>query len=82
MKTEVSEYKAYLDSIEPSATISKLKLFVRITWLAAAAEGNDNVVNVSLNGKNVISQTNVESHFYQSTVFISSRFSAKPSGRC
>ncbi len=79
MKKELSKYKAYLDSIQPSATISKLKLFVRITWLAAAAEGNDNVVNVSLNGKNVISQTNVESHFYQSTVFISSRFSAKPS---
>ncbi|MEK8019549.1 MAG: hypothetical protein VSS75_021965, partial [Candidatus Parabeggiatoa sp.] len=78
MKKEVSEYKAYLDMIVPSVTISKLKLFVRITWLDAA-EGNDNVVNVSLNGKNVISETNVESGFNQSTVFRSSRFSAKPS---
>jgi GTPase SAR1 family protein len=79
METEVSEYKAYLDSIEPSATIFNLTLFVRITWLAAAAKGNDNVVNVSLDGRNVISETNVESAFNQSTVFISSPFSAKPS---
>ena len=79
MKKEVSKYKAYLDSIEPTATIPNLTLFVRITWLAAAAEGNDNVVNVSLNGRTVIRKTNVESGFNQSTDFRSSRFSAKPS---
>ncbi|MEK8017957.1 MAG: hypothetical protein VSS75_013875, partial [Candidatus Parabeggiatoa sp.] len=79
MKKEVSEYKAYLDSIEPTATISKLKLFVRITWLAGS-EGNDNTIRFSIDGKDVIIRTGVKSQLNQSTnLGVSSAFSAKSS---
>jgi hypothetical protein len=79
MKKEVSEYKRYLDSIDPSATISNLKLFVRITW-QKGSDGDDNVIDVSLNGKYVIYKSKVKSRFNQSTNLGTSRaFSAKPS---
>ena len=81
MRTEVSQYKAYLESINTSATISNLRLFVRITWLEGS-EGNDNEIRVSLQGQEVITLSDVESRLNQSTdIGTSQAFSATPADR-
>ena len=81
MKTEVSAYKTYLDNSEVGKTLTNLRLSVFITW-SKGSEGDDNVIRVSLGGKNVITLSDVKSRFNQTTnVGESEPFSAKPSDR-
>jgi len=80
MKTEVSKYKTYLESIEPNATLSNLYLSVIINWEKDVQEANDNIVRVYRNGEEVIKKENVTSQIYTSiNLGLSQKFSAESS---
>lgn len=83
MKPEVEKYKAYLDQIDPTATLKKLYLDVdKIVWETSEADGDNNEVRVFVNGKRVLYETDLKSRFNQATrIGISSFFSAKPNDR-
>jgi len=81
MKKEVEDYKVYLDKINDTTTLKLQLQLVRIRWTDEAAEGNDNIVTVYLNGNKIIEQPDIDSSNSTGIVGTSNRFSAKPSER-